>query len=409
MMTPARSFGLCLSFFFASTAAAQLVGPEVLSTPFTPQSSPGMSNSAAVSMARLGQSAVVAWPINDGTSGTQRILLARLGGQLHAMTSREVPRLSRGDDASWPSIATDGTSVLVVWSEAPAGVAAALFDRDLNLLAGPALLLAGNYKGHATSAGDTFVVVVNNVVFRFTRSTFSTPQTINAWVGPPVGGAMDGVVVNPNWGIQLMGIWTTRTQVGGCPPCFIRCGASPCPPIQFVDHSSIFFLTLYRDPIAWTPPTLASYRTMASGIGDTLTIWRTDSIQSVGALAATVIPGDPSATIPPALRLDVLDEAEPGAASTTWDGERYAIVWQARTSSPTTPPDHAIAFATIENGSIALRSIIVDTPADELRPSIIAIAPGEYIVAYETVSGREHRLGGRIVLLEPGGRRRPAG
>lgn len=409
-MTLARSFALCLSFLVASTAAAQLVGPEVLSEPFTPQTPASLGNYSAVCMARIGQSAVLAWPIAAGISGSGRILLARLDGRLRAIANREVPALSAGANANSPSIATDGNNILVVWSESAANVAAALFDRDLNLLAGPRLLMAGDYRGHATNTGDTFLVVVNNVLFRFKSDTFSSPDRITTWQAPGLP-AMDGVVFNGTFGVELMSISTAQVPVfGPCPPCvrFSCLAPPPCPTIGIADESTLFFHVLYRDPLTWKSAGAISFRAMASGPVDTAAIWRTDRADAGEILAATVIQGLPELPFPPPLVLDRMAGGEPGVASVAWDGERFAIVWQTWTSGDPSQRNHGIAFATIENGAIALQSILIDTPADELRPFIVALAPGHYIVGYEVVNGTEHRLGGRVVALQPSGRRRPA-
>ena len=51
-----------------------------------------------------------------------------------------------------------------------------------------------------------------------------------------------------------------------------------------------------------------------------------------------------------------------------------------------------------EDGSVAELQI-ASSSADELDPSVIAIRPGEFLIAYEKDSGLERRIAGKLLTF----------
>lgn len=79
------------------------------------------------------------------------------------------------------------------------------------------------------------------------------------------------------------------------------------------------------------------------------------------------------------------------------DGERYVVVW--RTNG--TPLEHDIVGASIDRAGNVIPLSIARTVSDERDPSVIAIAPGKFLVAYEkSGSGPDRRIAGRFVTFE---------
>ena len=81
------------------------------------------------------------------------------------------------------------------------------------------------------------------------------------------------------------------------------------------------------------------------------------------------------------------------------DGEHTLVVW--RTASATT---HDIVGAWIDRDGKITPLSIATSAADERDPSVLAIGPGAFLVAYEKITGFDRRIAGRYVTL-PGRRR----
>ncbi|MBK5258259.1 MAG: hypothetical protein JJE51_01580 [Thermoanaerobaculia bacterium] len=75
------------------------------------------------------------------------------------------------------------------------------------------------------------------------------------------------------------------------------------------------------------------------------------------------------------------------------DGERFVVVWRTKTSGG----DHDIAGALVERNGTVTSFPIATSVADERDPTVIAAGPGQFLVAYETLSGGERRIAGRFV------------
>ena len=82
------------------------------------------------------------------------------------------------------------------------------------------------------------------------------------------------------------------------------------------------------------------------------------------------------------------------------DGERYVVVWS--TKKPSGARD--VVAAVIDRDGQVTRLSIAATDADERDPSILMTAPGNFLVAYETLSNGERRLATRTLKFN--GRRR---
>jgi hypothetical protein len=85
------------------------------------------------------------------------------------------------------------------------------------------------------------------------------------------------------------------------------------------------------------------------------------------------------------------------------DGERYVVVWQDRTEQ-----QRDIVGAVVsprERTSIPFT--VTATDADETQPAIVAVSPGRFLVAYNSVSGGTQQIAGRFVTFVPA-RHRPS-
>jgi hypothetical protein len=75
------------------------------------------------------------------------------------------------------------------------------------------------------------------------------------------------------------------------------------------------------------------------------------------------------------------------------DGQRYLVVWRTVSAAG----DHDIVGASIDGSGKVTPMVIAASEADERDPSVIAVGGGTFLVAYETFSRGERRLGGRFI------------
>ena len=75
------------------------------------------------------------------------------------------------------------------------------------------------------------------------------------------------------------------------------------------------------------------------------------------------------------------------------DGERYVVVWSTKKLNG----DRDIVGASIDREGHVTHLSIATTSADERDPSVLMTAPGNFLVAYEKLSGNERRLATRTL------------
>ena len=82
------------------------------------------------------------------------------------------------------------------------------------------------------------------------------------------------------------------------------------------------------------------------------------------------------------------------------DAQRTIVVWRTTSAAG----DHDIVGSSIDRAGNVAHFGIAASAADERDPSVISLANGSFLVAYETVSGGERRLAARFLTFA--GRRR---
>jgi hypothetical protein len=90
----------------------------------------------------------------------------------------------------------------------------------------------------------------------------------------------------------------------------------------------------------------------------------------------------------------------PSTVDVASDGERYLIVWRTKSAAG----DHDVVAASLDRDGRVVSIPIASTSVGERAPSVIALANGTFLVAWEKVGAGERRIAGRIISF--GARRR---
>jgi hypothetical protein len=406
MRTPFLVVGV---FLFSSLAAiAQpIVGPEVVSAPLAASNAPSRFTTAAVAMARDRAGVAIAWSMS--ADGGERIFLTRLDGSAHATgVTRTISSLDAGVDAVAPSLAAapDGNGFVMTWVEiAPSGRIAAMYCRlDATLQPSEPLLLGLfprlDRAPIVRTNGSTWIAV-SGLLLRV-QPDGSLGETLNAGVS-----ASDMIAGDVP---QLIG---SEYRVGPEYTCSARSICAPdhhsweaCPSTNgcrtYVQTYLLNFFSSFPQSARFDVgnDTVPAIETDGRG---TLIVWMRGSATSGGSVVAARVDSPDqfaSAVQLPRVIGTFGADALPSTVDIASDGDRYLIVWRTKSAAG----DHDVVAASLDRDGRVVNIPIASTSVGEGAPSVIALANGTFLVAYEKIGGGERRIAGRIITF--GARRR---
>jgi hypothetical protein len=77
------------------------------------------------------------------------------------------------------------------------------------------------------------------------------------------------------------------------------------------------------------------------------------------------------------------------------DGQRYVVVWRTNSNHG----DHDIVGASLDRSGNVTPLSFATSADDDRDPSVIALGPGKFLVAYEKRNGSDRRIAGRFVTF----------
>jgi hypothetical protein len=396
--------GVALLCSSMSAVAQPVIGPEVVSGRLAASAAP------SVAMARDRSGVVIAWnmPAND----VERVYLSRLDATGHAIGSTVIaPVAMSASDAYGASIAAapDGDGFVLAWLETPrfgSALSTLLYcELDSALQPSTPVVLASllpapvappivrsgastwitaaprlwKIRGDGVVEGPTEVpFIASDMTIADTPQLIAMPDTVQFRM-------LDGCV-SPA---------TCQAEGGVAVPSFCRSGVA----CRVSSHTAqLQFLALL-----WTNQTLRfdfAGRSGAAAIEnngrETLVVWLNGPQKGNGDVVA--------ARLEPAERFSIANatsqvigrftaDDEPSRPDIAADGERFVIVWRARTADGT----HDIAGVALDREGRVTALQIPSTPGDERDPSVIAIGNGTFLVGYEQLESGERHIAGRLI------------
>ena len=397
MRAPLLSFVVCLA---VSASGQPIIGPEITSAPTARLFHPNIAV-PAVAMAKDQKSVVIAWSEPNG-DGHATIRVSRLDAGGHAVgTIHELPRVSATEDAVGPTIAAlpSGRGFTVAWLEHASAVYTQL-DADLNAFP-PATL------------SPPFVDDVTPVIVRAGKETWITAQN-RLWLVDDfgsiraqyfyVGGPASDMTAAGDLPQIVTGQRGSVLDNNACGCARFGSGfVSICPCPVYRSTYALQFITLFSaaQSIPFDFDSMLQPAVLNDG-REILIAWFRGSEAGGGEVVLTHV--DPAAPAsfkapPQTIGTFALDAGmtRPGIAT---DGDRTLVVW--RNVAPGNA--HDIAGALIDRDGKVTPLSIAASPDDEIDPSVIAIEPGLFLVAYEKIGATDRRIAGRFVIIPPGRR-----
>ena len=415
---------LCLLVHHTTLFAQPAVGPEILSNslpirnPLAPVPRPTFALAApAVAIAMDRNGVAIAWTMPNA-SGANTIYASRLdsAGQI-AGAVVELPRTSDNGtltDATSPSMAASptGSGFTVAWIEvsmSPGVVARSVYchlDSDLNASAPRVLTSLPPDAAVIVRSGKSTWVSTNRTLWQIrTDGSIDRPITSGISAGDMVATGDYPLLVS-----------SQRRKLSEAPS-----GCAPQPscrvPTKWGCPAQCLIYPYWYDLHFGSPYTVSTTATflfdstaqpaIQSDGRDVFVAWLNGSQITGGTVKGSRLRTTSNENIPQELQAgQVLGNFGPDTGPTrpdiATDGERYVVVW--RTTTPA--GDHDISGASIDRSGTVSRFSIVTSSADERDPSVLATAPGTFLVTYEKFIGSERRIAGRFLRLNS--RRRAA-
>jgi len=382
----------------ALTAVAQpVVSDEIASGPLTLWLGRVDLAVPAVAMAKDQDGVVIAWTMAD-SSNLDAIFVARLAdGVIH-----EIPRYSTSDRAALPSIAASpsGRGFTLAWVERTlVGTAIARgvlchLDSDLTPSA-PSLLLVPFPS-----------VAISPMVARGTWITTAGlvwPVNNDGSAGAPIHAGIAASDMTEAAGFPQLVSSNRKLEPSFQCTCGTSCrGLCLCPSACVVHKISyVLQLTaLYTTSLTHAFDFDSELQPAVLNNGrDVMIVWFSGSESKGGDVVAAHLDPITFASFDfLTQRPQVIGRFGPDAGQTrpdiATDGDHTLVVW--RTTSGV---GHDIVGAWIDRDGKVTPLSIATSAEDERDPSVIATAPGTFLVAYEKIYGFERRIAGRYVTL----------
>jgi hypothetical protein len=394
--------------------AQPAVGPEVVSDPLQTQSVPSRSAVPAVAMAKDRTGIAIAWLMSNPADGGDRIYIARLDATAHIIGSvHQIPMTLTGDslEAMEPSLAPapGGDGFALVWRERP------LMDLRPEATRAVYCALDSDLKPSAPIILSAYSRSISSpAIVRSGKSTWISADAL-AWqvqADGSITGPLDAGLTASDMAIttdfpQLVSGQSVVTSTT-CRPeytcIFWGRTSSGCLDSCKINHYSYIlqFVSLYT---LSTSKLFAFESAAAPAIGsdghDAIVVWFRGAQLTGGDVVATrlqpsAFAGFPQATDEPRVLGTFGGDAGVTRPDIASDGEHYVIVWRARG----TQGERDIVGASIDRAGNVIPLSIATSLADERDPSVIALGPGKFLVAYEKVSDVDRRIAGRFVTFE---------
>lgn len=369
---------------------------------------PILSAVPAVAMAKDRTGVAIAWVMLSPADGGDRIYVARLDATAHIAGAVHLIPTFRAGHAMGPSLAANpgGDGFTLAWMErgldfSVTGAVYCQLDADLKPSA-PALLPI------------TPSATVSPAIVRSGKSTWITAGK-STWQIQADGSAKDplkaGVYASdmalpadfPQLvsGQRTVNGFTCRQQPGctivGGPfrgLCLDSCRIpNNVYELQFVALYTLSTSTQFPFDSAASPAVGSDGR-------DLLISWFRGTQWTGGSVVAIRLPFSALSDFPKATQEPFfLGTFGPDIGATrpdiATDGERYVIVW--RTAGL---QGHDVAGASIDRAGNVIPFSIATSEAAERDPSVIAVGPGRFLVAYEKISNVDRRIAGRFVTFD---------
>lgn len=396
----------------ASLVAQPLLSEEVVSDPFALHRAATPFASPAVAMTKDRSGIAIAWSMPNA-GGLERVYVTRLDATAHVSGAvREVPIVA-GDnvDAFGPSIAAsaDGDGFVIGWLQAVHGAttATAAYARaDSNLIPAAAAAIADSVQSAiiVRTGSETWLTTAGSLWRMRRDGSIAEPQRITIPIADDMVATPSGVRTVGLQGV-IPGYYTSCT----CTPLGGGWGIRICPSACQVRTPSSYYLAFTQvndpaNPLTLPFPSNISPRSVVlNDDGRTLmVVWFDGKFGEAGVVrAARILEPQPIWPFSPAVSSgNIVGEygpadAAPTAPAVAGDGQRFVIVWRTRIG----PANHDIHGAIVDQNETVTPLQIASSPADEIDPSIIAIGPGEFLIAYEKYSGLERRIAGKLLTF----------
>jgi len=393
--------------FQAVHASGQTVSAEISSGPIPFNNVSSFLPAPAVALAKDRTGVAIAW-LMPGSNG-DRISVVRLDATAHFTGQVQIIPTASSElvYVVSPSIAAAprGDGFTLAWLEIVSSsppVTRAVYcrlDRDLkpstpavltsiqNLPSAPAIVRSG--KTTWISAGASAWEL---------RDDGSLDVTLNAGIN-----ATDMTVATDFPQIVALG------HVPGPDLCPLQCSIPrwfcACP-LTHKSTSTLQFTSLYRLSVA---KDFAFDSDAAPAIGnngrDVAIVWLYGERGKDGVVAMSRV-SPPSFTdfVAATNQLNVIGSFGGDAGATrpdiASDSQRYVVVWRTAKGDGT----HDIAGAAVDHAGNVTPLTIATSSADERDPSVVSIADGWFLVAYEKQSGGQRQIAGRFVTFDSRGR-----
>lgn len=395
-----------------SAFAQATVGAEVVSDPLLYPSAPVSIAVPAVAMAKDRTGVAIAWAALNLEQGGDRISMARLDATGHIAGSvRSVPAVFPGTEIEQlqPSLAPDpgGDGFALVWVEHPRSDSrgAAVYcrlDKDLN----PSAVSILQYP---TGAVHTPAIVRSGKTVWITAGASAWQVKADGSIDAPLNAGLPAcdMAVATDFPQLVSGQRVfTGTTCRPDPGCLLKGNLSTgwicldsCK-IQNYAYS-LQFVALYTLSAGKSFGFVSDAEPAIESDGrDELIVWFRGT-QGMGG-DVVVVRLNPSTFTDFSHAADdpvILATFGPDAGQTrpdiATDGERYVVVWRTNSNHG----DHDIVGASIDRAGNVIPLSIATTVADERDPSVIAIGPGKFLVAYEKHDA-DRRIAGRFVTFD---------
>jgi hypothetical protein len=395
----------------AVAAFAQVtVSAEVVSEPLLNSSTPVTIAVPAVAMAKDRTGLAIAWVMQSPADGGDRIYVARIDATAHIAGAVHVIPNALPGYAVGPSLARNpsGEGFTLAWSERgfdfrPSGAAYCLLDADLKAslifrlpiltaAAGSPVIVRSSRSAWITTAKTTWQVRADGSLGDPLDAGVSASDMALATDFPQlVAGQLgsDGFTCRQELGCTVIGGPFRGLCISSCQI------PNRVYDLQFVSLYTLSTVQRFRFDSAAAPAIGTDGR-------DVVIAWFQGAEANGGNVVASRLQLSSFSDFPKTAQNPLIlgsyapttDVTRPAIAS---DGERYVVVWH---TTGTHGERNIIGASLDRNGNVVPLSIATSLD-DERYPSVIAVGPGKFLVAYEKIdSVIDRRIAGRFVTFD---------
>ena len=376
-----------------------MIGPEITSIPTRSVFHANIA-APAVAMAKDADGVVIAWT-EPNADGYDTIHIARLDRSGHVDGAiQELPRFFSFDGASAPSIAASpsGRGFTIAWIE-HGGAAYAVLDAKLNPST-PSFLISS-----FPSSVPTPVIVRSGkrtwITAAGTAWQLNDDGTIHAQYF--AGSAASDMTARGDFPqlVSANRVQTTYTCNCYVPPGPLVTCPNSCRIYQY--EYALGYVNLFSNAQSISLPFDSFLQPSVLNNGREVTVvWFRGSESSGGDVVATHVDVNSFANFSAASQSIGSFARDSGVArpDIASDGDHTLVVWANGAGLST----HDIVGSLVDRDGKTTPLTIAASADDERDPSVIAVGPGTFLVAYEKIGVTERRIAGRFVTIAPGRR-----